>query len=46
MTENVCLAALHSDAAALAFETQMQVSELAEKLSHTFAQPGTQHVDH
>lgn len=46
MKENVCLAALHRDATALAFETQMQVSELAEKLSHTFAQPGTLHVNH
>lgn len=46
MKENVCLAALHSDAAALASETQMQVSELVEKLSHTFAQTGASHVDH
>jgi len=46
MKENVCLAALHSDAAALASETQTQVSELVEKLSHKFAQPGTPHVDH
>jgi predicted regulator of Ras-like GTPase activity (Roadblock/LC7/MglB family) len=46
MKGNICLAALHSDAAALAPETQARVNELAEKLSRTFAQPGTPHVDH
>ena len=46
MKGNICLAALHSHAAALAPETQAQVSELAEKLSRTFAQPETSHVDH
>jgi len=46
MKGNICLAALHSDAPALAPETQAQVSELAEKLSRTFAQPETSHVDH
>jgi predicted regulator of Ras-like GTPase activity (Roadblock/LC7/MglB family) len=46
MKGNICLAALHSNAAALAPETQAQVSELAEKLSRTFAQPETSHVDH
>ena len=46
MKGNICLAALHSHAAALAPETQAQVSELAEKLSRTFAQPEIPHVDH
>jgi len=46
MKGNICLALLHSDVAALAPETQAQVSELAEKLSRTFAQPETPHVDH
>ena len=46
MKGNICLAALHSHAAALASETQAQVSELAEKLSRTFAQPEIPHVDH
>jgi hypothetical protein len=46
MKGNICLAALHSHAAALAPETQAKVSELAENLSRTFAQPETSHVDH
>jgi predicted regulator of Ras-like GTPase activity (Roadblock/LC7/MglB family) len=46
MKRNICLAALHSDAMALAPKTQMHLGELAEKLSRTFAKPETPHVDH
>jgi predicted regulator of Ras-like GTPase activity (Roadblock/LC7/MglB family) len=46
MKENICLAALHKDKAALKSETRARLDELAEKLSRTFAQPEKSHVDH
>jgi hypothetical protein len=43
---NICLAALHRDAASLPSETRTGLGELAEKLSLTFVQPEAPHVDH
>jgi predicted regulator of Ras-like GTPase activity (Roadblock/LC7/MglB family) len=43
---NICLAALHRDAASLPSETRTGLGELAEKLSQTFVQPEAPHVDH
>jgi predicted regulator of Ras-like GTPase activity (Roadblock/LC7/MglB family) len=45
-TENVCLAALHKDAAALASESRAKLHELLEQLSLAFAKPEAPHVDH
>jgi predicted regulator of Ras-like GTPase activity (Roadblock/LC7/MglB family) len=42
---NICLAALHG-AEALAPGARAQLAGLVEKLSHTYAQPETSHVDH
>jgi predicted regulator of Ras-like GTPase activity (Roadblock/LC7/MglB family) len=46
MKESICLAALHSDSAALAPDTRAQLGELVEELSRIYAQPETPHVDH
>ncbi len=45
-SENIYLAALHKDAAALACETRAKLAELLEQLSHAFAKPEVPHVDH
>jgi predicted regulator of Ras-like GTPase activity (Roadblock/LC7/MglB family) len=42
---NICLTALHAGEA-LARETRVQLVNLVEQLSRTFAQPETLHVDH
>ena len=42
---NICFTALHSEQA-LASETRVQLAGLVEKLSHTYAQAETSHVDH
>lgn len=42
---NICLATLHPGGS-LAPETRMRIAELVEKLSRTYAQPETLHVDH
>jgi predicted regulator of Ras-like GTPase activity (Roadblock/LC7/MglB family) len=46
MKENICLAALHEDEGALAPEARAELEQLVDKLSHTYAQPETPHVDH
>ena len=42
---NICLAALHAEEA-LSPAMRTQLADLAEKLSRTYAQPETSHVDH
>jgi len=42
---NVCLTALHAESS-LPPQTRTQIAELLEKLSRTYAQPETSHVDH
>jgi predicted regulator of Ras-like GTPase activity (Roadblock/LC7/MglB family) len=45
-TQNIYLAALHKDAAALPTETRTELGKLVEKLSRTFVLPEIPHVDH
>jgi len=42
---NICLTALHAEGS-LPPQTRTQIAELVEKLSRTYAQPETLHVDH
>lgn len=42
---NICLTALHAEGS-LSPQTRTQLAELMEKLSRTYAQPETPHVDH
>jgi len=42
---NICLTALHAEGS-LPPRTRTQIAELVEKLSRTYAQPETLHVDH
>ena len=42
---NICLTALHAEGS-LSTKTRTQIAELVEKLSRTYAQPETKHVDH
>jgi len=42
---NICLTALHAEGSLLP-DTRTQISQLVEKLSRTYAQPETPHVDH
>jgi hypothetical protein len=42
---NICLTALHAEGS-LSPETRTQIAELVEKLSRTYAQTETPHVDH
>jgi predicted regulator of Ras-like GTPase activity (Roadblock/LC7/MglB family) len=46
MKENICLAALHDDATGLTSDARTQLGELAEELSHAYAQSEASHVDH
>ena len=43
--KNICLTALHAEGS-LTPETRTQIAELVEKLSRTYAQTETPHVDH
>jgi predicted regulator of Ras-like GTPase activity (Roadblock/LC7/MglB family) len=46
MKENICLAALHDDAAGLSSDARAQLGALAEELSHAYAQEEASNVDH
>ena len=42
---NICLSVLHAETS-LPSQSRIQIAELVEKLSRTYAQPETPHVDH